>query len=151
MSGRPAQKGYTLVHQVQASDAYEREDLAAEGISEAEFHHANDLVPAATCHDSCHPVLADCDSQEKLKLSCWPPDGLDALLCWSWPVCLCQTLYAASVLVKPFFDISMMMLLWCIELLRTQVSAYAFGMELKPGERLKILMPVMVRLSPMIR
>lgn len=26
-----------------------------------------------------------------------------------------------------------------------QVSAYAFGMELKPGERLKILMPVMAR------
>lgn len=48
MSGCSTQKGYTLVHQVQASDAYEREDLAAEGISEAEFQHANDLVPAAT-------------------------------------------------------------------------------------------------------
>ena len=30
------------------------------------------------------------------------------------------------------------------------MSAYAFGMELKPGERLKILMPVMVSLPPII-
>ena len=41
-----SQKAYALVHQVQASNAYEREDLADEGISEAEFQHANDLVPA---------------------------------------------------------------------------------------------------------
>ena len=34
------------MHQIQASDAYERENLAAEGVSEAEFQHANDLVPA---------------------------------------------------------------------------------------------------------
>ena len=39
-----AQKGYALVHQVQAEDYYVKEDLAAEGITEAEFRLANDIV-----------------------------------------------------------------------------------------------------------
>ncbi|KAK9834982.1 hypothetical protein WJX81_001936 [Elliptochloris bilobata] len=41
-----AMKAYALTHQVQAEEIHRREDLAAEGISEAEFRHANDLVSA---------------------------------------------------------------------------------------------------------
>ena len=81
------------MHQTQALDAYEREDLAAEGISEAEFQHANDLVPADSCQDSCHLVLANCDSQDKLNTNFMASRRPRCvLMCWSWPALQCRTL-----------------------------------------------------------